>query len=81
MELAVQGDKLKDRLKQLQEESGMSHWQMEQAIGLSKSSISAWIRGEIMPNSKSLILLCDYFDVSADWLLGRSDFRKVKRNG
>ena len=71
----------KDRMKQLQEESGMSHWQMERAIGLSKSSISAWIRGDIMPNSKSLILLCDYFDVSADWLLGRSDFRKVKRNG
>ncbi len=71
----------KDRMKQLQEESGMPHWKIAELIGTSKSAVSQWIRGETIPNASNLILICKYFDVSADWALGLSNFRKVKRNG
>ena len=46
---------------------------LAKAIDVSFSTISRWENGEITPTITYLILLCDYFDVSADYLLGRID--------
>ena len=68
-----------ERLKQLQEECGKTFHQIERESGVSKTSLAYWCRTDAMPNSNSLIQLVKYFDVSADWLLGISNFRKIKK--
>lgn len=32
-----------------------------------------------LPNYKSLLQIADFFEVSADWLMGRTDQREVNR--
>ena len=67
------------RLLQLKEEYGKTFKEIAEETGITRTSLTAWCRSEAMPNSKSLMILCKYFDVSADWLLGLNNFRKVKR--
>lgn len=63
----------------LQKENGLTLRDIERDTGIGKSNIRFWIHSDAMPASKNLIKLCEYFNVSADWLLGLSNFRKVKR--
>lgn len=45
-------------------------------LDLSESAIYAWKRGKL-PNTENLIKIADYFDVSVDYLIGRTDDRKI----
>ena len=40
-----------------------------------KSSISKWFSKGFLPELEIIELLCDYFKVSPDYLLGRSDYK------
>ena len=44
--------------------------------GLSRDTIASYIREVRMPNAKTLMLLCKYLNVSADWLLGLTNERR-----
>lgn len=44
--------------------------ELERKLGLSNGSVSKWAKST--PNSKYLEKVADYFDVSVDYLLGRS---------
>ena len=41
-------------------------------MGITSSSMSDYINGQL-PNATSLIRIASYYEVSIDWLLGRSD--------
>lgn len=71
--------KFQNRFQILVDEKKKTFRQLAGECGISNGSLAAWYRGDSMPNSNALIKLCKYFDVSADWLLGLSNFRKVKR--
>ena len=45
-----------------------------QAIGVSKSTLSNYLRNRRQPDPATLIKIADYFDVSVDYLLGRRAF-------
>ena len=68
--------KFNDRLKQLRGESEMSQKQLAQMIGVSKSSVNMYERGEREPGIETLESIADTFNVDMDYLLGKS---KVKR--
>lgn len=61
-----------ERLRELRKERGLSIVQLSAAIGFSKSSINYWENNRIEPSISALRAICDYFDVSADDLLGRN---------
>lgn len=42
--------------------------------GISKSNISNWRKGVNVPSVEVLTKVCKYLDVSADYLLGLSDY-------
>ena len=46
---------------------------MARNIGISVCSMSDWKRGRSKPGMDSLIKIAKYFDVSIDYLVGRSD--------
>ena len=47
-------------------------------MGMSKGNISNWRKGGY-PSAEVLMKLADYFDVSVDYLLGRTDVPEVNR--
>jgi transcriptional regulator with XRE-family HTH domain len=44
-------------------------------IGLSTNALQKYERGEAIPMADSLAKIADYYKVSADYLLGRTNYR------
>ena len=59
-------------LKLLRNEKNMSQQELADALGISKSSINMYERGERQPNFEILETIADYFNVDIDYLLGRT---------
>ena len=66
--------KFSERLKELREEKELSKQQLAKAIGVSDVAISRWENNLRVPNIINLVNIAKYFDVSADYLIGLSDF-------
>ncbi|HHP5671102.1 helix-turn-helix domain-containing protein [Enterococcus faecalis] len=61
-------------IKDLAKEKGLSIRQLEINFGYSNGYIGSWKRQT--PNSNELSRIADYFDVSVDYLLGRTEKKK-----
>ncbi|MCI9010345.1 MAG: helix-turn-helix transcriptional regulator [Clostridia bacterium] len=62
-----------DRLKELRIEKGLRLIDVANAVGLTLMAISNYEQGIREPSIAILIKLCDFFEVSADYLIGRTD--------
>lgn len=62
------------RLRRLREREGKSRVVLSQLCGLPNGAIRKYERGEISPNIDSLVAIADYFHVSTDYLLGRTNY-------
>jgi len=60
-------------ITQLLKERNMSAYRLSKELNISESVISSWKRGTLVPGYNSIKKLADYFDVSADYLLERTD--------
>lgn len=67
------------RLKALREKRGISQLKLAMDLGLNRNSISRYESGAREADYKTLIALADYFDVSIDYLLERTDKPKMNR--
>lgn len=62
------------RLKQLREKVGISQAKFaRELVGVSQPLIARYETGAIFPSYPVLIKIADYFNVSTDYLLGRTD--------
>lgn len=62
------------RLKELRKEQNISQAKLAQEIHYSQSVICDWENGKVEPTVSAIIAVADYFNVCADYLLGRKDF-------
>lgn len=62
-----------ERLRQLRTEKGLTQKQLAVETGTSERGIQNYEMGIRNPAFDVLIALADYFDVSLDYLCGRSD--------
>ena len=63
-----------NRLKQLRQQDNISMQVLATSLGLkSKAAISQFENCVNLPSLDTLIALADFFDVSLDYLVGRSD--------
>ena len=60
-------------LKLLRTEKAMSQQDLADALGISKSAINMYERGQRQPNFETLESIADYFNVDIDYLLGRTN--------
>lgn len=67
-----------DKIKELRIAKKMTQEQLATRLGLVKASISAYEQGTKYPSLEVLVNMCQVFNVSADYLLGLSDNRKIK---
>lgn len=61
------------RIKELRCECGISQQTLGKAVGVSQKAVDFWERGVNEPKASYIVLLADYFNVSADYLLGRRE--------
>lgn len=61
------------RLRELREKKGISQLRLALDLDLNQNSISRYENGEREASYKTLIALADYFGVSIDYLLERTD--------
>lgn len=64
---------LSNRLKELRAEKNISQNQLATLVGISRTAYSNYEQGIREPSIDIIILLCNFFDVSADYLIGRTD--------
>ena len=63
-----------ERLKELRETYHLSQARLAFDLGTNQQSISRYEKELIEPNIAMIVKICDYFQVSADYLLGRTDY-------
>ena len=68
---------LSARIKALRKERGMNQQQLADAIGATQGAISQWEMGAMEPKSRQIARLAEALDVSADYLLGRTEVRNI----
>lgn len=68
--------KLAERLKELRKERGLRQEHVAVALDISMSAYCNYEQGKREPNASVLCRMADYYDVTTDYLLGRSDQRK-----
>lgn len=61
------------RLRELREKYNISQVKLAMELNLNQNSISRYENGEREADYNTLIALADYFGVSIDYLLGRTD--------
>lgn len=62
-----------ERLRQLRNAHDLSQMEFSKHLGISKSSVNMYERGEREPNLEILGRIADFFRVDLDYLLGKSD--------
>lgn len=67
------------RLRALRKQKNISQLKLAMDLNMSQNSISRYETGEREADYRTLILLADYFDVSIDYLLERTDNPKMQR--
>lgn len=65
--------KFSDRFKQLRTERRLSQQNLADQLGISKSSVNMYERGEREPGLEAIEAIADFFNVDVDYLMGRSD--------
>jgi len=63
-----------ERLKELRLEKGIGQNKLSADLDLSNASISYWENGKQEPTASALFKLAGYFNVSVDYILGRTKF-------
>lgn len=66
-------DSFSNRLQKLRSEKKITAKTLSEELGLSKAAISQFEKGVNYPHCNTLCKLGDYFNVSLDYLAGRSD--------
>ena len=64
---------LPDRLKSARVLTSSTQKQVAEALNIAESAYQRYERGSVKPSYDIIIELCQYFNVSADYLLGLSD--------
>lgn len=67
------------RLKELRKRKGLSQLRLATDLHTTQNTISRYETGEREPGINELIKIANYFNVSVDYLLGRTENPKMNR--
>lgn len=66
-------EKFSSRLKELRCEKGITQQELGGLVNMSKMAVSHWELGHSEPSITQLIVLSNFFDVTVDYIVGKSD--------
>ncbi|MBQ8882963.1 MAG: helix-turn-helix transcriptional regulator [Clostridia bacterium] len=64
---------IKCRLKELRKKAKISQIQLQMDTGIEQALISKYENGKRVPPTETLVALADYFSVSVDYILCRTE--------
>ena len=67
------------KLKELRLEKKINQAELGEIIGISPSTVGMYERDQRFPDKDILSKIADYFEVSVDYLLGRTDERNITK--
>ena len=67
------GTKFAQRLRTVRNINRLTQDDLAQMLGTSRTVIAKWEMGEREPSLTGVVRICNLFDVSADYMLGRVD--------
>ena len=67
------------RLKELRKKKGISQLRLATDLNTTQNTISRYETGEREPGIDELIKIADYFNVSVDYLIGRTENPNMNR--
>ncbi len=71
--------KFSERLKELRQERDLKQREMAEICGLKLRGYQCYEYATSCPDFDGLVFLADYFGVSIDYLLGRTDYREMNK--
>lgn len=69
--------KFENNLKKLRKEHKLTQITLQIHTGIDQALLSKFENGERIPPTESLLILADYYHVSIDYILGRTDNPKI----
>ena len=70
----------KDKLKELREKEGLSQQELADKLFVSRSAVAKWENGNGIPSDVNLDAICKIFNVEEEWILSRSELKKITKN-
>lgn len=67
-----------ERLRSLRESVKLSQVKMADIVGVKQSSLNRYEQNQASPTFETLTRYADYFDVSMDYIFGRTDYPQGK---
>lgn len=67
-------ERIEKRIRELRNERHMTQSRLGDILCVSQDTVSLWEKGKSIPSADQVIRLCKIFGVSADYLLGLSDY-------
>ena len=70
---------METRLKELRKSKGITQISLQMQTGIEQALISKFESGERIPPTETLILFADFYNVSIDYILCRTDNPEVNK--
>lgn len=67
------GDGMQNRLKELRKSRGYTQISLQMQTGIEQALLSKFENGERIPPTETLLRLADFYNVSIDYILMRTD--------
>lgn len=70
---------MENRLKELRKSKGLTQIALQMQTGIEQALISKFESGERIPPTETLMLLADFYNVSIDYILCRTENPEVNK--
>lgn len=70
---------MQNNLRKLRKERRLTQLSLQMKTGIEQALISKYETGERVPPTETLVILADFYNVSIDYILGRTDNPEINR--
>ncbi|MBR2047434.1 MAG: helix-turn-helix transcriptional regulator [Oscillospiraceae bacterium] len=70
---------MKNNLRKLRKERNLTQVALQMQTGIEQALLSKYENGERIPTTENLVLLADYYDVSIDYILCRTENPRINK--
>jgi transcriptional regulator with XRE-family HTH domain len=65
---------MENKFKELRKEKGYTQKELSEILEINQTTVSHWEIGNSLPDTRTLLKLSELYDVSIDYLLGKTDY-------
>ena len=71
---------MKNNLKKLRKQKNLTQIALQMQTGIDQALLSKFENGTRIPPTETLMLLADFYDVSMDYIMGRTSIPEINNN-